>query len=760
MIKPPIRISARVIGSALALVALLAAGALVTRSLWMPRATAAAKRMVHLARAAGGGSEARAQERPKASPVALAPGRLQLTDVEPRRYRLILDAAARERLRRSATQRTDAWRRIEAHCHGHLARNTRGGYQGQSWAGAIGDLCLCWHATGEAKYARRAIDYLRALLDDRFDIGDGKGGVSVVTHDIGYGMRNFAVFTALGYDWLHDAPGMTAELRRRMVDRLESWIDWYSREGYQRDRPISNYFWGYLTATTLAGLAVAGTAPEGDAFLAHARELWEQRVLPEFSKLEGGDWPEGWQYGEVVAAQAALLTKAFDTAAGVDLLPKLPWVKQVVRHHAHALLPDTKTVYGGGTWNDRPSRPSSLALLALSVALNEKHPDLAAEARFMATRLTPDLPREFAWFSLLADDPKGKLIDPRRGARSYHARGTGLTLMRSDWTGDAVFASFKLGPRLALDHQDADEGHFELWRGSDPLLIDAGDIYGSGTINHNSLLIDDAGRLLEYPPNQGRWGTSVRTSRFADDGEAVVVAGDFAESYAPKCARDGCTDRLLDRAERTLVYLRPNVLVVRDRVALKNAGDGVRFILHTAGRAHLEGRRATAEVGTSRVSVDSLLPNDAKRTVVAEPTPTAPSKDELWTKNRVWTDSYRLEVDSPRGAEQREFLHVAFASARGRSPAKARYVSGSGLDGALVESGGRSVAVLFADSAGGGNIEVPGASRILVVGLTPNRTYRIRTTSKAACAIEIDASGSGATRTNAAGALRVAGCQE
>src|SRR5690606_23037537 len=108
MIKPPARISARLLGSILAMLALVAAAAFVTRSFWAPRAKLVAKRMVHFARAAEGEREARAEERPKSAPVALARGRWQLAEVRPGRYRLILDATTRERLRRSATQGTEA----------------------------------------------------------------------------------------------------------------------------------------------------------------------------------------------------------------------------------------------------------------------------------------------------------------------------------------------------------------------------------------------------------------------------------------------------------------------------------------------------------------------------------------------------------------------------------------------------------------------------------------------------------------------------
>ena len=58
-----------------------------------------------------------------------------------------------------------------------------------------------------------------AVLDDYQDVGDGLGGDTVVTHDTGYAMRTFAPYSALAYDWLHDAPGVTESLRARSRSR-------------------------------------------------------------------------------------------------------------------------------------------------------------------------------------------------------------------------------------------------------------------------------------------------------------------------------------------------------------------------------------------------------------------------------------------------------------------------------------------------------------------------------------------------------------
>jgi hypothetical protein len=127
-------------------------------------------------------------------------------------------------------------------------------------------------------------------------MGDAKGGASVVTHDSGYGIRTFGAYVALGYDWLRDAPGMDAALKAHARERLEQWLGWYGQHGYLRDQPTANYYWGYLTALSFAGLAAAGESTAADGWLARARDALGEKVLPTFRRdLAGGGWPEGGQ---------------------------------------------------------------------------------------------------------------------------------------------------------------------------------------------------------------------------------------------------------------------------------------------------------------------------------------------------------------------------------------------------------------------------------------------------------------------------------
>ncbi len=695
---------------------------------------------------------------PRYAPVtSLASAPLKLSPVQNDRRRILLDARAIARLRESARLGTQPFRTVVERTEEAMKEPARSGYQAFDWADALANATLLWHATGDERYARTALVYLRAILDDRYTIGDKKGGTDVVTHDSGYGIRTFGAYSALGYDWLRGAPGMDDALRAHVLERLEEWLSWYAEKGYLRNRPTANYYWGYLTTLAFAGLAASGESPAGDRWLEMARNELATAVLPTFrEELPGGGWPEGWQYGEYTTMEVAFVAEAFRTGAGVDVTSKLPWLGQTVTHHVHALLPDEKTVYDGGSWGEHPARPSALAMAAASIALEGVNDQRAAEARWLVTNALPPLRREQAWVGLLADRPNGEKRQPRVATTtSLYMSGMGLTFVRSDWSKTATWASFQAGPPRAEDHQDADQGHFELARGADILLVDGGSYEGSATINHNTLLIDDGGRHNNYPPNQGVWGKKVKTSRFGDDGVVAVAVGDIGEAYAPSCIRQDCSDRSVEGLERTFVFVRPSVLVIRDTVELEQPDFAVHWAAHATRAPTVNGEVTSVVIGASRADVRSLLPDDAKPVVLREPTPSGEGSHRA---NSPWGPMWRIEVPSPKDSDHREFLHFISVGPAEAAPPPTELLRGKGLLGGAGVVDGRRVVVLFADATEAERSLALGraADTLVVVGLAPGKHYRSSVDANGGCTLRLAESANASDgRATSGGFLRI-----
>jgi hypothetical protein len=682
---------------------------------------------------------------PEAKPVRAA--------AESKHPRILFVPETVARLRAAAKANSPMWQTFSQRCG--IYRNEQdksGGYLGLQWGDAIGTLVTCYYATGDKSYRDRAIKYVRALLDDKQRVGDGEGGDKVVRGNSGYPIRAFGVYAALAYDWLHDEPGME-ELRPLIIERLDAWLGWYIESGYLNDSPYSNYFWGYFTALAMAGLATDGEAEQSAAWLAKMRELLDGKIIPGFhARLKGGEWAEGWQYGQLVAMEVALVVDALRTATGADYSVRFPWLVEIVDAYLHRMRPDRTSVYGNGTQAVVPPPPDPSGLASALLVLDWANPEAAAKGRFLVRRLSPKLGNERQWFSFVADRPDGKEVDPRSPDKlSYHLAGPGQTFLRSSWKENAVWVAFQAGPRVAIDHQHNDQGHFEIWRGRDALISDFAEEHGYATINHNSILIDDGGKVVRYAPNQSVYGVKSSTLRWHDGGDAAVMVGDLTDSWDPKCVLRGCSERAVTKVVRTLVYLRPNVVVTDDVVELTEDETRVAWAAHVTSAPEVVGGRASAVVGGSRVDVHAIAPDGARVVAVKEPTS---KSDHIYEANVPKGDVWRIEIETPRGSESRRMRAWVRAANANAAPDQVTTVRGAGLAGVVGAVEAARVAVLFADKVDGGEATVPGpVGRAFVVGLAPGEAYRAE--AQAGCKIRLARDAAGTAKADPSGTIQV-----
>ena len=153
--------------------------------------------------------------------------------------------------------------------------------------------------------------------------------------------------------------------------------------------------------------------------------------------------------------------------------------------------------------------------------------------------------------------------------------------MRSSWTDpDATLVGFKSGPfmgrTLSKDavfdfgtgHQDADSGSFQVFSHGQFLAIDPLYTGQERTEDHSTMLFKRHGQLGE----QNAFG-SMEALRFGHFPEIVhaettdrydYVVGDVTRAYHPALG--------LQRFARHLLFVKPDVLVVADEVALREEG--------------------------------------------------------------------------------------------------------------------------------------------------------------------------------------------
>jgi len=555
--------------------------------------------------------------------------------------------------------------------------------------------------------------YVRFMGANYEQTGNYLGGRNSVQPDgPGYQMRTFNVGLAYGYDLIYDFAEFTPALKQEFYTVLNEQIDWYATYGYENDGDLGNYFIrGYLTGTMFTAYATANENPRGAEFKTRAGTLLQRTFNALNEDLPGGYGPQG-QYTNGVTTDCLQLLTLWKQLTGEDRLAQLAWTQNSVRAVIHGTKPNRVTFYDGGDWTDLPAVPLFDAMKSYLQYL--PNDPLAPFAR-----------------QLLQDGgqsvPPGTISDYKTSfPLSYCAEQSGPVYARSDWSTGAVWMSFAAGPEL-YDHQHRDQGHITIQCGADYLLVNSGGYGLMDTEYHNTVLFDDRGEgdISNYPPGQGAWGFDrVHIIKHADGGDYTYSQADYGAAYA--AAHDG-TRNSVTQAIRSVVYLRPGLMIVHDQAQTANANVRKIFNLNFSGPLTQNGAVFSMTKGASKLFMRSVLP--------ANPNPT------FGTVTEYGTTSHKYQV-TETGATQSNFLHVFEAGATSvgaATPATLVATADNLGQGVELTTGGFNRVVLFARK----DREIPatsisyafansGAQRHLVTDVHPEANHRVLITSGAA----------------------------
>ena len=573
------------------------------------------------------------------------------------------------------------------------SRHERALYQGQAWARALQACLVAWVATEKPEYAKTAQRFFTALLDDRDRIGDGLGGDHAARRDSGYSIRNLGPYTALAYDWLHDR--LPPELRARARERWAAWLDWYRAHGYRARVPGTNYQAGFLAAATMIAIAQAGETDEprgGELWAFVADELWHKDMAAALAPggiLDGGDWPEGWQYGPLAVGHYALAAR-IARRAGIEVGGVDAWLAAILRRHVHGLTPAERVWPGGDTQIDRPYlEPHALTLGA--IALGDAAPEDQRWAKGELARLQI-VDRDFLLYGALATVGAKPALAPRaRWPTWYLARATGTLFARTRWDERAVWLVAECQRVLDVDHRQPNAGNFALSRGRDDVIVDPSPYGSQSTLTSNAPTVASAHLPKHYIPSQAFWSRTTRWEWAGQTASGVVAARcDYADQYRFQHRASDVPD-----AVRDLVMLPSRdgtdaSVVVIDR-ASTGGGDRALFLrFRVPGGLKLERETATARVGRTTLAIDAVARSSGK------PAIGRPALKDCFRAGTVrgTCDAARFEVSDYRveiaGPEPRA-VHV-IAATGGTAP-KPTKLGGDGWAGVHVAAPRASVVV-------------------------------------------------------------------
>jgi len=560
------------------------------------------------------------------------------------------------------------------------------GYKGSEWAKMLQACLVAWAATDKPEYVASSLKYFTALIDDLEKIGDGKGGDNATSNDSGYPIRNLAPYTAVAYDWLHDAPGMTPELRARARQRWAAWLAWFKDKGYHPRDPGSNYHAGYLLAATLIAVAQGGEAAEqrGPAlWKLVADEMWGKDMAAALASggvLDGGDWNEGWQYGPLSVAEYALAARV-GKANGLPIAGVAPWLSSVLRRHIYALTPSDR-LWAGGDLEDEHAYMAPQVLVLAAIAIGDAGADDKkwAKGELSRLRLTD---KDWLLYDALATvgDPPARV--PREAWPTwYQATATATLFTRTAWDDHAIWFVAACAQTNGLDHRGPNAGNFVLSRGDADLIVDPSPYGSLSTLTGNAPTVVSRHLPPNYIPSQGAWSADnawVWATKTA--GGVVAARCNYADSYRFQDRKSDIAEALRDFVLLPSRDGRDASLVIVDRAQTGDAAGKMYLRFRVPAELAIDAAgTGTATIKGARLAITGGRGATLGKTALKDCFQAGTPRGNCDAARFPVTD-YRVELPGPAPRA----LHVIDATAAGAA-ARHAPISGDGWTGVRLES--------------------------------------------------------------------------
>lgn len=444
---------------------------------------------------------------------------------------------------------------------------------------------LAWAVTRDPKYGGDAMR--RLLAQARWN---PSGTTSYEANDMAN--RAVAWTLALGYDWIHDflAPEQRAILadaiRARTQPMFEDVVPRLGRYPYDSHGNVT------LTAVAAIGVLMAGDLPEAEDWMAGALPLAAVWTSP-WGGPDGG-FANGtaqmlWDTGSHLPAWYVLRN-----AAGVDFARK-EWVRNHGRFMAYFSPPGAP----GGLFGDGHEMDLSETAARVAKALARFAPDPLARWNARA------MPGEDGGRIELILAPKMDLGSGGVPAGTPDAAAfpsVGWVAMHSRLSHpQRTSVYFKSSPYGSYNHSHADQNSFVIDHKGERLAMSTGAYDGYRTPHWEGWYKQTrAANAITFDGGQGQGLNGKQYS-----GEIVRFEHHAAYDYAIGRA-EKAYGGALTRAQRSIVYLRPDMVVVHDMLA-SDVPRTWEWNIHAAERFAVASPTAIAvRRGRSRMCVEML----------------------------------------------------------------------------------------------------------------------------------------------------------
>ena len=613
-------------------------------------------------------------------------------------------------------------------------------------------------------------------------------------------------------DWIY--PTLTAQDKSTIRQVFLRWSQEVIARGYHHPEPVgtvndptlladiqqvrfsgNNYYAAHMRNLGMMALALDDADDAGNQLhdyldIAVGAHLY---IFDHLTRTEsrGGLLPEGLEYSPQTLGYATQFLLSLHTAGATypitTALGSNPFWDDSLTAYLHSLSPATvareeggdrylPSFYGDGQSYHLPDFVSAFAPIGLydtmtgnTARLNRVRWLQSHTAPGGATQLAERVRnpvdfREAILYFMLYDPNAAPATDPRPAlATGYLAPGLNRLFSRSGWGSDASWFTYSLSWN-SIDHQMADGNHFSFYRNGEWLTkgrvgyaniaegIASSEFYNTVAIQND--------RPVDRDDTDWRIDLWQRGSQFnyVNDGNPTLLASSLATDYAYalgdatnlyNATSEGSTAVTL--AERAILWLKPDHIVVYDRAATASTGKFKRWWLQLPNPATVNGKVATMTTAAGQqLFVTALLPTAATLTAVN-------TNEQIIQETAASDDpmTVRLRVDAPGNGESVRFLHVLQGADAGANVDGVTLVrSGdNNFEGTIIED----KVVLFPVNrellATTLAYTVPaGVSNHFITGLKPNTGYTVVVQSVGGNQ-QVEITEGGSTQTDAGGVL-------
>jgi hypothetical protein len=603
--------------------------------------------------------------------------------------RIYLDDANRARLTSALEADAPAAARFRDMVDAELAGT-------EHYAFRASDAALLYALTGEAGYATHAIEMVDAYVSAE-ETRIAAGERAEVAGDSYLYVGDVVGDLALVYDWCFDR--LTEAQRARWIAYANQavWNVWNHEEarwgdavhpwsGWSIDNPSNNYYYSFLEATMLLGLATTGENDQAEAWIERFRTTkLDEQLRPIFDRdLVGGGSREGTGYGTAMR-RLFWLYDLWHGTTGESLSRMNRHTYDSLAYLMHSTVPTLDRLAPIGDH----ARDSSAALFdyhrAYALVLMRLFAgDRLAEvgASFVRQSSVPEVGQYFMYFYDFVHDDAAVEAEPLAAlSTTYHASGVGHVFTRSSWDEDAAWVGVIAGP-YTESHAHRDQGSFLLYH-REWLAYDANVESHSGIVQdeslHNLVRIEQGGEVVRMRAER----SPAQLVALEDDARFTYVATDVTPIYDGHAA--------ITRSERELVFLRPGVVVVFDRVDAASDASRI-FTLNTPITPEASGSTITM-TGTESSLVVHRVGGSGTVSVTAWPDVDAAE----------YGGGHRIDVTETGAGGRSRMLHVLSIDGAVTAVSAA---DAAGTRGVRIErSGGEIVTVRFQEDAFGAALE-------------------------------------------------------